>query len=195
MIGFLKGVVAFKESPFLVLETNGVGYKVSVTSGLLAVLKQGEMVALFTHLAVRDDALDLYGFLERGELSFFELLLTVPGIGPRSALAILNLASLHELAAAIAAGDSVYLTNVSGVGKKSAAKIIVELKDKVALLAPQKSASVLKEEMGALEALKALGYGAPEAKDALSRIPTESIGTSERVRVALKLLGGGGGRN
>lgn len=189
MIGFLRGTVVFKEPPFLILETNGVGYKVGATSALCAILKEGDSAALFTHLAVREDALDLYGFAEHRELSFFELLLTVPGIGPRSALAIQNLASLRELTAAIAAGDHAYLTQVSGVGKKSAAKIIVELKDKVAAFAPSKDARALKEEIGALEALKSMGYGAAEAKDALANVPTTTAGTSERLREALRLLG------
>ncbi|MFA7309888.1 MAG: Holliday junction branch migration protein RuvA, partial [Candidatus Paceibacterota bacterium] len=145
-------------------------------------------VALWTYLAVREDALDLYGFSHEEELRFFELLLSVSGIGPKSALAVLDIASVETLRSAISAANANYLTTVSGIGKKTAEKIVLELKDKMPKGAPG-SASALRGDQEALEAMRALGYSASEARDALREVPVEIEGGSDRLRAALKLLG------
>jgi Holliday junction DNA helicase RuvA len=133
MIGQLVGTIAYRAERHIILEVGGVGYKVFVSSETQLALGAitPEPVRLWTYLAVREGALDLYGFLEKSELDFFELLLSVSGIGPKSALAILSLAPPATLEKAIVAGDSSYLTKVSGIGRKSAEKIIVELRERL----------------------------------------------------------------
>src|SRR3989338_802352 len=131
MISFLEGNVKAARGTYLLVMVGGVGYKVAVLKETLARTKTGADISLWTYLAVREDALDLYGFLHEEELRFFELLLTVSGIGPKSALAVLDIASVETLRSAISAGNAGYLTTVSGIGKKTAEKIMLELKDKV----------------------------------------------------------------
>ncbi len=187
MIGHLEGVVHSAHAGATIISIGGVGYKVATTRETLASLKPGASASLWTHLAVREDALDLYGFSMQEELHFFELLLTVPGIGPKSALATLDTASIGTLRAAIAAGNAGYLTNVSGIGKKTAAKIVLELKDKVG--APDQQSASLKGDEEALEAMRALGYSQAEAREALKKVPATIEGSSARLREALRVLG------
>src|SRR3989338_2281011 len=118
MIGYLDGTVSAVRPGFVILLSGGVGYKVFATREVLAGLRGKERAALWTHLAVREDVLDLYGFTDEEHLRFFELLLTVGGIGPKSALAILDIAEVEALRNAIAGGNDSYLTKVSGIGKK-----------------------------------------------------------------------------
>lgn len=187
MIGSLRGTTQAIGEHSLVLEVGDVGYKVAVLKEILARTKTGAPLFLFTYLAVREDVLDLYGFLHEEELHFFELLLTVSGIGPKSALAILDIASVETLRSAISSGNASYLTQVSGIGKKTAEKIVLELKDKVGK--GGQSDSSLKGDQEALEAMRSLGYSAAEAREALRKVPPEIEGGSERLREALKLLG------
>lgn len=188
MIGRLEGTLHSAHAGFVILSVGGVGYRVSVTRETLASLKGVKAVALWTHLAVREDALDLYGFTTEEELRFFDMLLTVPGIGPKSALAVLDIASISTLRSAISAGNASYLTNVSGIGKKTAEKIVLELKDKVGAGTESRTAS-LKGDEEALEALRALGYSQAEARDALRKVPAEVEKSSARLREALRILG------
>lgn len=188
MIGSLEGSVIAVRGSYLLVGVGGVGYKVSVLKETLARAAVGSPMRLWTYLAVREDALDLYGFLAEEEMRFFELLLTVSGIGPKSALGILDIAAVETLQSAIAAGNAGYLTNVSGIGKKTAEKIVLELKDKVKHEAST-SAGALRGDQEALEAMRALGYSAAEARDALRQVPSEIESGSERLREALKLLG------
>ncbi len=189
MIGYIEGRVHAVRAGFVILSASGVGYKIAVTRATLLKLKPGENGALWTHLAVREDVLDLYGFELEEELLFFGLLLTVPGIGPRSALAILDLAAIETLRSAISAGNAGYLTNVSGIGKKTAEKIVLELRDKVGLAAEDASRALSGDEE-AQQAMRALGYSAQEARDILRKVPHEVTGGSARLREALKLIGG-----
>jgi Holliday junction DNA helicase RuvA len=186
MISYLSGTVVEKEARFVVLDVGGVGYKVYVTNDTLRALKTSVRAKLLTHHAVREDSEDLFGFLETDDLKLFELLLGVPGIGPKTALNILNVATGQTLRRSIAAGETAYLTKISGIGKKTAEKIILELREK---LGTSEEGTGLKEEVDALEALKSLGYSHAEARDALKSVPKEFSGTSERVKHALKLLG------
>lgn len=188
MIGYLEGSVRALRPGWCLVDVQGVGYKVAVTKEVLAGLKQGATVSFWTHLAVREDALDLYGFLREDALHLFEQLLTVSGIGPKSALAVLDIASVETLRSAIAAGNAAYLINVSGIGKKTAEKIVLELKDKVGL-SNEGAASALSGDSEALEAMRSLGYSAQEARDALRKVPATIEKGSERLREALRLLG------
>lgn len=181
----LRGTVAAKDPEYIVLDVSGVGYMVRVTPYTLAHTPENKEVTLWTHLAVRETALDVYGFLTKPDLDFFELLIGISGVGPRSALGILSLADVATLTNAIAEGDTTYLTKVSGIGAKSAKKIVLELSDKVGSSAPSAS---LKEDAEAIDALTTMGYSSAEARDALKAVPHDIAGASERLKHALKLL-------
>lgn len=191
MIGSIRGKIILKTEKFLIVETGGVGYKISVSPDVLSSAKKlGDEIMLFVHTHVREDILDLYGFLDRKELEFFEMLLNVSGIGPKGALAILGIASIETLKRAIKTGDTGYLTKISGIGKKTAEKIVIELRDKVAgQMKGEKEGGSLQEELDSLEALKSLGYSQNEAREALKKVP-EDGSVNVKVREALKILGG-----
>ncbi len=182
MIAYLRGrVLTNGESPAIIL-CGEVGYAVFTTPQTLTRL--GEVAALYTYLSVRENALELFGFETHAELRFFEKLLSVPGIGPRSALGILGMAEPAVIASAIAKGDGAYLTSVSGIGRKTAEKIVVELKDTMAAFAQGDT-----HDHDALEALKAMGYSAKEAANALREVPLEIHDTGKRISDALRRLG------
>ncbi len=186
MIGSIKGKVILKTDKFIIVETGGVGYKIYINP--LAFQERGQGVRfddifIWTHTIVREDALDLYGFLEREELEFFEMLIGVSGIGPKSALGILSIASLETLRQAIGTNDISYLTKISGIGRKTAEKIVIELRDKF----KDEKTGTLKEELDALEALKSLGYSQNEAREALKNVT--STDTNAKIKEALKILG------
>ena len=188
MISHLKGTIIFKVPGKVIIDVAGVGYTVYVSSETFTSLPSEKgSVSMWTHLAVRENALDLYGFTKREELRFFELLISVPGIGPKSGLAILSLATTEILQKSISSGNTSYLTKVSGIGKKSAEKIVLELKDKLG--ADSDTGPDLKEETDVVEALKSLGYSLAEVRDALKQINPDTEGTSERVKAAIKILG------
>src|SRR3989344_4493439 len=132
MISLLEGQVEFKGEKFAIIKVAGVGYKIFAGQETLQKIpEKGVDVKLWTHQHVREDALELYGFLHFAELEFFELLLNVPGIGPKGGLGVMNIASVDTLKKAIGAGDTSYLTRVSGIGRKTAEKIVLELKEKM----------------------------------------------------------------
>ncbi len=188
MIGHLEGDVHAIRATYCIVSAGGVGYKVFCTKDTLASLKAGARASLWTHLAVRENILDLYGFVHEEELRFFDLLLTVSGIGPKSALAILDIADVETLRSAISGSNAGYLTKVSGIGKKTAEKIVLELKDKVGLGTEEGTRSLSSDE-GALEAMRALGYSQGEARDALRKVPATIEGVNDRLREALRILG------
>lgn len=189
MIGHIEGVVTAARPGFVILSAGGVGYKIAATRETLKSLLMGQTASLWTYLAVRENSLDLYGFKTEEGLAFFELLLTVPGIGPKSALAILDIAAVETLRSAISAGNASYLTKVSGIGKKTAEKIVLELRDKVGASAVGQARALSGDEE-ALEALRALGYTHSEAREALRKVPAEIEGGSARLREALRIVGG-----
>ena len=175
----------------MVIETNGVGYKVRLAVDTLQTLRKntGENTSLWIHTAVREDALDLYGFQNQVELEFFEMLISVSGIGPKGALGILNVAPVDHLKEAIAMGDTGALTKVSGIGSKSAQKIILELRDKLGWQESEAGGTMLGDERDAIEGLVALGYAERSAREALKKVPSDTKGTGARIKEALKLLG------
>jgi Holliday junction DNA helicase RuvA len=188
MIGHLEGTVLKVGETYVIVSCGGVGYKVSATKDALAHLKKGSAASLWTHLAVREDSLDLYGFESEELLRFFELLLTVSGIGPKSALAILDIATIESLRSAIAGNNPSYLTKVSGIGRKTAEKIVIELRDKVGAASEQNKLAASGDEE-AMEAMRALGYSMQEARDALRNVPADIEKPGERLRAALKTIG------
>lgn len=173
----------------MVLTEGGVGYEVCAQVLKCASLQVGENVNLYTYLRVGENALDLFGFETLEEKSFFELLLTVSGIGPKSAMHILELGSLEEISAAIGRGDVDYLTKVSGIGKKTAERVVVELKSKV--IKSVKSTKLGDSEVlgEAIDGLVSLGYSREEAREAVRDLPVESKDTGKLVKEALRKLG------
>lgn len=190
MIARIKGEIIEIGANFAVVEASGVGYKIFATPELLSALKKKkEEVTFFTHLAIREDAEELYGFAAKEELDFFELLIKVPGIGPKSALSILAVAPIKTLRQAISSGDTSYLTKISGIGKKTAEKVVLELKDRLAALTDEETGA-LAGDIEVMEALRALGYPLPEIRETVKKIPPEAKGLQDRIREALKILGG-----
>lgn len=190
MIAHIAGIILHTDDKFLVIDTGGVGYKVWTTLDTVAMFGIGDKISVWTYTAVRENAIDLYGFTTMEEMSFFDLLLDVSGIGPKSALSIISVASVETLKKAIATGDTSYLNKVSGIGKKTAEKIVIELRDKLhAHKGEGEVSGLLREESDIIEALKALGYSQNEARDALKQIPHTIDGTNARIKEALKILG------
>lgn len=187
MISALSGTVRHKDLHNLIVDVGGVGYKVSVTTDVALEANPSSPIFLWTHLAVRETSLDLYGFADRSTLEIFELLITISGIGPKTALGIMNVATPEMLRQAVATGDTTYLTRVSGIGKKNAEKIVMELKDKLKVSETDRGIDT-RTEGDALEALVSLGYSDRDAREALKLVPKEITGASERVKAALRNL-------
>jgi holliday junction DNA helicase RuvA len=188
MLAHLEGNIMETRGDFVILSIGGVGYKVHLLPSIITSCKAGAGKSFYTHLAVRENALDLYGFTTHEELDFFEMIISVSGIGPRSGLAILSLATIETLRLAIGSGDTSYLTKVSGIGRKTAEKIVLELKDKIGAVERANGSPTLTEETEALEALRSLGYSQSEARDALRAVPEGTLNTNERLKEALKRL-------
>lgn len=187
MIGQLTGKISFSDSRSIIIDVNGVGYRVFVSADTLSKsLVLGSTISVWTHLVVREDVLDLYGFLTRNELNFFELLISISGVGPKGALSILSLAPPETLKKAISSGNTSYLTQVSGIGRKIAEKIVLELRDKVGHI--EGEAGSLDQEAETIMALESLGYSNKEAREALRKIPENITETSEQVKEVLKQL-------
>ncbi len=186
MIAYIEGKIKLRGAKFLVVMTNGIGYKVFVLPDELK--KTGADAKLWTHLRVREDALDLYGFESCSELEFFEILIQISGIGPKSAMGILSIAPLDTVKKAISSGEVAYLTKVSGIGKKTAERIIVELRDKMGRM-DESAGEMFKDDQDVLEALKSLGYSPAETREAIKKIPDDIVGVNARIKEALKMLG------
>ncbi len=187
MIGKLTGSFAGASvEGAALIEVGGVGYSVRVPLALVESTKLGARVALYIHTAVREDAIDLYGFATEEELAFFKLLMSVSGLGPKSALSILNTADVSGLKRTIGMGDASALHKVFGIGKKTAERIIVELRDKLSG-APSIGQGTDAE---VIEALTTLGYRLEESRDALRSLGSEGAGDVRvRLSAALKRLG------
>jgi Holliday junction DNA helicase RuvA len=190
MIAHLTGTILFVRENHLVLDVHGVGYKVHSTQCALEHAQTVRELAFHVHTVVREDALELFGFLTQEELDLFQMLIGISGIGPRSALGIIGLETPERLVHAIARGDVGYLTKVSGVGKKSAEKIVLELRDKVTTLTLSSAGETHHGDSDVLEALQALGYRALEAREVLRHIPEELTDQGDRIKEALRLLSG-----
>jgi Holliday junction DNA helicase RuvA len=193
MIAYLEGKTVHKDLRYAIIQTtDGVGYKVFATLDTLSKVHEGAKATFWIHSVIREDAFDLYGFPTKEYQDFFELLITISGIGPKSALGILNAASVSAIKDAANSGETAYLTKISGIGKKVAEKIILELKGKVE--PTDGSTSLQSGDVDAVEALKSLGYTHKEARDALEEISsggkTKDIkDTGEKVKAALRILG------
>lgn len=190
MISFLEGEIIFRGINFVIVRSGGVGFKVFVLPGADV---SAERAALYTHLAVREDALTLFGFRTYEELELFEILIGVSGVGPKAAMGILSVSDPDTIKLAIAKEDASILTRVSGIGKKTAERVILELKNKFTFgeIGGGELNDAQKEILGqqdVIEALIGLGYGQSEVRRVLEKIPREKS-LEERVKLALRELG------
>ena len=189
MIGRIQGIVVDKNFPLVIVSCHGVGYEIDVPMSTFYPLpKAGEEVTLLTHLVVREDAHLLYGFLTAAERSAFRQLLKISGVGPKVALAVLSGLSVEDLAGAVEAEDAARLTKIPGIGKKTAERLVLELRDKL----PKAVTAVRAESAGAaggdvLGALLGLGYNEREAQAAIKQLPAD-LALADAIRQALKHL-------
>jgi holliday junction DNA helicase RuvA len=192
MIGFLKGRLAVKQPPMLMVDVNGVGYEMEAPmSTFYGLPATGEPVALFTHLVVREDAHILYAFGTDGERRLFRGLLKVSGVGPKIALGILSGASVDDFLRIIEAEDIAMLTRIPGIGRKTAERVIIEMRDSVKKLAVPAAAAgavgaLATPQSEAFSALIALGYKPPEVIRLLKSVDEPDLATTEIIRRALK---------
>lgn len=187
MIYSLKGKLVDKKPGYIVVEACGIGYKTffPVSAGK-KLPKIGNEIQIFTKLHMKDDGFDLYGFLTREEKDFFEMLNTVSGIGPKTALGILNLAGVKELKSAIAEANKDVLTKSIGIGRKTSDRLIMELKDKIFVSETGKKSAVWDEDV--YQALLGLGYKAKEAKEAVMKTNPDLKTSEERLKNVLKKI-------
>jgi len=218
MISSLEGKITLRAEKYIILEVNSIGYKIWCGEKTLSKLPQignsvnpvrnsaskdgglgvsdgsdsgiSNRVKLFTFLSVRETAWDLFGFMTVAEIELFELLISISGIGPKTAAGILSGASVDDLEEAIILGDETVLSRVSGIGKKVAQKIVIELKSKIKKLSKASGDKFsVADEIEIIDALATLGYRISEAREAIKQVPSEVRGIENRVREALKRLG------
>ena len=190
MISWIRGKIIHKrEDSVIISSSNNVGYKVFISEKTYFKLKDKEEAELFIHTHVREDILDLYGFETFDEMNFFEAILSVSGIGPKVGLAILAQGSVIEIKKAIASRDILFFNAVSGIGKKKAERFIMELKDKVEVILPDKEIVSVEESEDAIEALKQLGYSNKEAIEIVRQTPDNLKRTEDKITWALKNMG------
>lgn len=200
MIAFVKGIVEDLTEDNVVLDVGGVGYNVKISAGTAALISGvGEELKLYTYTSVREDAFQLFGFLIRDELEIFKKLITVNGIGPKGGLSILSVMSADDIRFAVISGDAKMIAKAPGIGKKTAERVILDLKDKISL----EDTLIHKEIAGvgvanvnnsdnkagneAVEALTALGYSASDAVRAVKSVPvTEDMDVEDILKQALK---------
>lgn len=200
MLHYIKGILTMRIEGGVVVEAGGLGYEVFVPDNSAVYLAQeGESVTLYLYMAVREDDVSLYGFSEREGLTLFKQLITVSGVGAKAAMAILSVAPVSEMKKAIAFEDVDFLTRASGVGKKTAQRIVLELKDKVGSIAGGSAGVSVSSDIGALggeagnraeaiNALISLGYSRTEAANAVSAVADEDLTSEEYIKQALKKL-------
>lgn len=186
MIRHIRGTLISSEIGSLIVEAGGLGYEVRIAVNAAITAKEGEEVMLLTYHVVREDAEELYGFMTERERVMFMLLIGLPGIGPKSAIGIMSQADVRLIEEAAERGDASYLSKLSGIGKKSAEKIVLGLKDKVT---GSGGPSTTSEENDVIDALIALGYSNEEALKALREMPASATTAKERITHALKILG------
>ncbi len=191
MIAYLKGKILNKEQTYIILLVNDIGYKIFADEGLLSGWKEGGTVSLYIYNYVREDTLALYGFDTLSDLKMFELLLGVSGIGPKSALAVFSVASATDIATAIVNGDPSLLMRVSGIGKKTAERVVLELRNRISKTSIKGEQSGQPQSAGAdeIDALMSLGYSLSQAREALRQVDSNIKDSSKRIKAALRFLG------
>jgi len=188
MFAYLRGIILQKGHGFVIVRSGDLGYQVFVNAVAHADLATGQAVEFYLHHNVKEDAQDLYGFHNFSELEFFKLLISISGVGPKSALGILAMASVDDIKTSIAQGDPSLLNKVSGIGKKTAERIVLELKNKIDKLAPADGVigSSINANSDEIDALIALGYSLQQAREALNNVDPAITDSGARIRAALK---------
>lgn len=191
MISYLQGKIIFQDDKSIIVKTDNLGYQVFVTERFLEKIQQEkiENLGLYTYLNVRQESLELFGFINLEELNFFKMLIGVNGVGPRMALHILSLANLEEIKQAIVNNRAEFLTKVSGVGKKTAERVVMELRYKIDDIKIGKDIKLSNEDEEVIDALIGLGYRISDAREALRKMPKDLKNIQEKLKAALKLLG------
>lgn len=188
MIGFLSGTIHSKFAGQIILLVSGVGYLVTVPSNYLNLVKASQQAELFIYTHVREDTLDLYGFFTQEELELFKLVLTVSGIGPKTALLVTD-KGVGKVEGAIKDADTNFFTTVPRLGHKNAQKIIIELKNKLGGLKELDLTSESEENTQAIQALRNLGYTRQEAMQAIQAVPVSEKTLEQKISYALRQLG------
>lgn len=189
MIYSISGVLKYKREGFIVIEQGGVGYKIFVSPRTLHQLPPvNKEVLLFIYPAIKEDAFDLYGFLNEADLNLFEKLVSISGIGPKSALAVMATASAEKLTAAISEGKTDLLTRVSGIGQRTAERVIIELKNKLPAVGDSGIIESMEVDNELEEALTGLGYSKTEARKVISRLQSKSKRLEDRLKEALRII-------
>lgn len=191
MINYLKGKIETIGENFVIIEVAGIGYKVFCSPNILKKLSENEEVKIFTYFYLKENILELYGFLTVQELKVFEVLNKISGIGPKTALVISSFGSLEQLKKAIKDGNRAYFQGIKGLGRKKIQKIILELSGKIEEFKPT-SWSVpfqSEEDKEVIDALTSLGFSSQKAKEAIGKIPQNIKNIEERIKEALKILG------
>lgn len=190
MIGLLKGKVELLFRPFVIIDVNGVGYKVLVSESVYKKLTTKDAIKIYTYTYVREDNLELFGFLELEDLTLFENLITVSGIGPKTALNIFSFGERKDIIEAIVKSDVGFFTSVPRLGTKNAQKIIIELKNKMGGdIEIDLSGKDFMENVEVIEALKGFGFTVSESQKALRDIKTQGLSLNEKIKMALKQMG------
>ncbi len=185
MIGYITGKPLFEIEKDIIIDVRGVGYQIKVTEQTSAWALMQSEISLWIHTLVRETALDLYGFETKNEMYFFKKLLDVSGIGPKSALGIISLASTDTLYQAIVNNNIAFLSSVSGIGKKTAERMCIELRDKLKDYAGETQTQVHEGDNDVIDALISLGYSPAQAHHALAEVSTEITETNDRIKAAL----------
>lgn len=188
MFGHITGKIFDLKGTRAIVKTGGLGLIAHSTPSYLSKLRTGTEASFWVHTAVRENSIDLYGFETEEELKIFELLITVSGVGPKSALAILSVAGTQAIEEAVSTGDTSALTKISGIGRKTAEKIVLELNGKI-LSASKRENRAASEDIDVFEALKSLGYREKDVQDTMKQLPKELVGANEKIKYALKNLG------
>jgi len=189
MLSFIKGNVKLKTEQFIIIENNGIGYKVFAPINILHEVMEGDQIELYTYQHVREDALMLFGFKDYSQLQLFELLISISGVGPKTGLGVFAVAGVDDIKSAIVNQDASVLKKVSGIGAKTAERIVLELKNKVSGTFEEiKSKQEMAGDVDAIEALVSLGYPINQAREALQQVDAEITDSGEKVRAALKYL-------
>ncbi|HMO78739.1 MAG TPA: Holliday junction branch migration protein RuvA [Candidatus Paceibacterota bacterium] len=196
MIAYIEGKIIEKKDTFVILNVSGIGYKINTTQETSAKIKNTDKTSLWIYHAIRENSQDLYGFENKIDLEMFEMLLTISGIGPKSALSILNIAPTETIIDGIKSEDPNYLSKISGISKKNSEKIILNLKNKISEYQNDQSEESKNNNSTAIDALVALGYSEKESRIVVQdiykkeKMSDNSQNTEKIIKLALKKLSG-----
>ena len=191
MISYLKGTVLTKKNKYLILLVNNIGYQIFINAKTLNSLEENQDISIYIHHHVTENSQELYGFSSLPELELFKNLISISGVGPKSAINVLATSSVEDVIQAILSEDPALLKTVSGIGTKTAERIVVELKSKIGSMYKDLTGSDIKvksKDMEIIEALLGLGYSRSETMNTIKQIPADITEASQRLKAALKLL-------